>query len=176
MVIQKYGEECFKIEQIDSASTMEELNLKEQQHILEYNSIAPNGYNLTSGGCNYADSIETREKKRIASSNRVVTEEARLKISKAKLGVKISDIAKYKQKLGKHLKSLYGISGKGVRYCNRDNSYQAFIYIDGKITTKTFTVSVYGDNSLDMAIHQRRLFEDEATEYYKSKIKEPLNG
>ena len=37
--IRKYGAECFYIEEIDSASTQEELNQKEQYWIRFYNSV-----------------------------------------------------------------------------------------------------------------------------------------
>ena len=48
----KYGFDNFEIEKIDEASTIEELNQKEQYWINKLNSIFPNGYNLDSGGKN----------------------------------------------------------------------------------------------------------------------------
>ena len=48
--IKKYGVENFVVEQIDSARTQKELNEKERYWIKQYNSLAPNGYNLTTGG------------------------------------------------------------------------------------------------------------------------------
>ena len=48
--IKKYGKENFKVEQIDIALDKEELDYKEQQHIKCYNTLAPNGYNLNTGG------------------------------------------------------------------------------------------------------------------------------
>ena len=50
--IKKYGIENFVIEEIDSASTIEELNEKEIYWISKYNSIVPNGYNQCIGGGN----------------------------------------------------------------------------------------------------------------------------
>ena len=44
--IRKYGKDSFKIEQIDSSETQEELNLKEQHWIRYYNSVKE-GYNET---------------------------------------------------------------------------------------------------------------------------------
>ena len=48
--IVKYGKENFKVEQIDIALDQEELDYKEQQYIKCYNTLAPNGYNLETGG------------------------------------------------------------------------------------------------------------------------------
>lgn len=64
--IGKYGKENFKIEEIDNASTIEELNIKEEYWIKFYNTIAPNGYNLTSGG---NSKLATEETKRKMSQN-----------------------------------------------------------------------------------------------------------
>lgn len=47
--ISTYGAEAFKWEQIDTASSKDELALKEKQYILEFNS-KENGYNSDSGG------------------------------------------------------------------------------------------------------------------------------
>ena len=48
--IRKYGQENFTIEQIDSATSLEELNIKEQTYIKALNTLSPNGYNLELGG------------------------------------------------------------------------------------------------------------------------------
>jgi group I intron endonuclease len=48
--IQKYGIENFTIEQVDHAYSLEELNKKEGNWIVQMNSLSPNGYNLKSGG------------------------------------------------------------------------------------------------------------------------------
>lgn len=60
--IRKYGKENFKIEQIDSAKTIEELNIMESTYIKAFNSLSPNGYNLEIGGRNKTCHSETREK------------------------------------------------------------------------------------------------------------------
>lgn len=61
--IRKYGFECFEVEQIDHAHSREELNNKERYWIDYYNSISPNGYNLTTGGDGaFEPSEETRKK------------------------------------------------------------------------------------------------------------------
>lgn len=48
--ILKYGKENFKVEQIDTALNQEELDRKEIHYIASYETLAPNGYNLTIGG------------------------------------------------------------------------------------------------------------------------------
>ena len=49
--IRKYGEDKFKVEQIDTANNLEELKLKEIHYIKLYNSTNRKiGYNLTEGG------------------------------------------------------------------------------------------------------------------------------
>ena len=50
--IQKYGKENFTIEEIDGANSLSELNYLEKHYICKFNSLAPNGYNLQSGGNN----------------------------------------------------------------------------------------------------------------------------
>lgn len=47
--IRKYGEEAFKVEPL-IVCELHELNDHEIAYIAEYDSLAPNGYNLTSGG------------------------------------------------------------------------------------------------------------------------------
>ena len=48
--IKKYGAENFTVEQIDVASSKDELDKKEIFWISHFDSIAPNGYNLSAGG------------------------------------------------------------------------------------------------------------------------------
>jgi len=48
--IKKYGIENFSFEIIDHANNLDELNEKEIIWISEFNSILPNGYNITGGG------------------------------------------------------------------------------------------------------------------------------
>ena len=61
--IQKYGFENFIFEKIDTASSIEELNDKEQYWIKYYNSIDKSiGYNLDSGGANCFKSESTKRK------------------------------------------------------------------------------------------------------------------
>lgn len=61
--IKKYGKEAFSVEIIGNYASKEDLNVAEAYFIAWHNCIAPNGYNLTSGGedC-YERSAETKLK------------------------------------------------------------------------------------------------------------------
>lgn len=60
--IRKYGAEVFRLESIDSAETSDELNKKETYHIGRLKTLAPGGYNLTTGGEVRTFSAETLAK------------------------------------------------------------------------------------------------------------------
>lgn len=60
--IQKYGPENFTIEEIDGANSLSELNYLETHYIYKFNSLVPNGYNLSSGGGNKKTHELTKEK------------------------------------------------------------------------------------------------------------------
>jgi group I intron endonuclease len=60
--MRKHGIENFKIEQIDTAETLGELNIKEQTYIKALNSLVPTGYNLDDGGGSQNCHPETRAK------------------------------------------------------------------------------------------------------------------
>lgn len=69
---EKYGIENFTIEIVYEASSLEELCQKEQQFIQEFNTLAPNGYNLTTGGERPVYSDESRKKMSESSKGRLV--------------------------------------------------------------------------------------------------------
>lgn len=48
--IKKYGVGNFKFEVLLSGLSLEEANLKEQEYIKKYNTLTPNGYNISPGG------------------------------------------------------------------------------------------------------------------------------
>lgn len=84
----KYGWENFKVDILwsttDDTNIVDILNDMEKDFIYLYDSIAPNGYNLRSGGDFYELSQETKDK-----------------ISKSKIGKKMSDEAKLNMSIGK---------------------------------------------------------------------------
>lgn len=83
--IRKHGEESFKVEQIDTASNLEELKAKEIYYIALFNSTDRNiGYNISKGGegtPGVLKSKETRDKMRQKALGRVRSEESKLKQS-----------------------------------------------------------------------------------------------
>lgn len=60
--LNKYGKDAFTFEVIDIAENELSLSSKESFYISYYNSLSPNGYNLTTGGEGSTLSEETKEK------------------------------------------------------------------------------------------------------------------
>jgi group I intron endonuclease len=60
--IEKYGKENFKIEIILRCNNKEELDARESFCIRIFNSLAPNGYNLLTGGSNGKHHEDTKKK------------------------------------------------------------------------------------------------------------------
>lgn len=81
--IQKYGKENFAIEKIDTASSLEELNKKETEHILSHNSLSPNGYNLNTGSGNKRWSEESKKRMSLSHSGKTLSEQHKENISDA---------------------------------------------------------------------------------------------
>ena len=86
--IRKHGSEVFKVEQIDTANSLEELQQKEIFYIQQYNSTNRNiGYNLTKGGegnLGLKMSDKTKEKIRQKAIGRKVSIETKIKMSNFK--------------------------------------------------------------------------------------------
>ena len=89
--ILKYGAEAFKIEQIDVASSLEELNKKEAHCVDTLKTLAPAGYNLTSGGDSFLLSEEARQKISEAAVGRIFSDKTRKKLSEAASNRVVSD-------------------------------------------------------------------------------------
>jgi group I intron endonuclease len=169
--IQKYKKENFTFEIIDeNIIDIEDLNRLEKYYIELLNTMSPNGYNLTCGGLNYIVSDTTKQKMRLANLVQKRSVETINAIIASKKNLKLSQSSIYKQKLGKLLHNLYVNTKKGVRFNKKDNAFQAFIYVDGKIKTKTFTISILGGMAEKLAGECRVEFEKETIEYYKTKI------
>lgn len=60
--IQKYGKENFSVEEVACYSNLEDLDNAEEYYITWYNTLSPNGYNLTLGGTVPLHSKETKSK------------------------------------------------------------------------------------------------------------------
>lgn len=89
----KYGSfEVQVLNKVDNAK----LDEYETYYIQHYNTLVPNGYNLTTGGEGGIPSEETKQKMREAHANRVVHEKWRLAISNGLKGHKHSEETKDK--------------------------------------------------------------------------------
>lgn len=85
--IRKYGEDNFTCILIDVVD-VKDLNDKEIFYIKQYNTLSPNGYNLTEGGSNGIRSQETREKMSKMWMGHVISDETKKKISESLTGEK----------------------------------------------------------------------------------------
>lgn len=84
--LRKHGTDGFSIQQI--AYAREELNHWERYFIGRLNTVAPNGYNLDSGGSSDKEvSEETKAKLRESSRGHIVSDEARIRLSEERFGV-----------------------------------------------------------------------------------------
>ena len=180
--IQKYGVEYFKYEEIDTATSVDELNSKESKWIESLNTIYPNGYNLVAKGTTYIASEHTRKKQSDAQKKRMaenpVSKITRDKISKVHKGVKKSPEQIQKMKLNHRSRTHPNIKISstpepvGVRYRvdkkKYTEQYIAFITINGKSKSRSFAVKKYGkEKALQLAIEARKSFEQEAIRGYQ---------
>lgn len=95
--IKKYGWNNFTHDILKEGLTLEESNYWEQYYIKQYNTLIPNGYNLTTGGLNCEHSKETKLKRSLSRRNRIQpkhTEEAKQKISLSHMGMKHTELSK----------------------------------------------------------------------------------
>lgn len=86
--IRKYGKENFEIKVLTYCNNIEEMNHREQYYIRLFNTLAPDGYNLMTGGGNSLPSKEVLKKrsnslKQFYKNNKPnpISEETRKKIS-----------------------------------------------------------------------------------------------
>ena len=105
--IQKYGKENFEIKVLAYCNNIEEMNHREQYYIKLFNTLAPNGYNLMTGGGNSLPSKEVSEKRSNSlkkfyknNSPKPCSEETKKKISikgkgrkRSKKSIKASSLA-----------------------------------------------------------------------------------
>ena len=92
--IRKHGEDIFNIEVLLIADDLNYVNKIEQDLIKAYGCIAPNGYNLATGGKNFNHSEETLKK----FKERTFSEETIAKIVESRKGYTHSDETKYKMR------------------------------------------------------------------------------
>jgi group I intron endonuclease len=83
--LMKYDEDTFKWEIIENCDSKEELDEMEFHYIKQFNTLRPNGYNLTLGGdgmVGFKFTMEQRRRMSDIAMGRKMTEAARLKLIK----------------------------------------------------------------------------------------------
>lgn len=111
--IRKYGIDSFVVEVVDSASSIEELDKKEQEWIEKCDCLLPKGYNQTFGGSTskgFHHRDESKQKMSISKSEaykgegnpfygKKHSEESKAKMSRSRKGRVLSE--EWKEKIGK---------------------------------------------------------------------------
>lgn len=120
---EKYEKENFSLEIIENNLPKKETGIKEKYYINFYNSLAPNGYNLSTGGF----------------SDKGISEEGKLKLKKANLGINnpkchkiilMIDISSMK------ILKKFGSTREAARFLGNENKYRAIAYcLSGKSRT-----------------------------------------
>ena len=97
-VLKKRPKELIKEEYIKTCYSEEEMCIDEQYYIKFFDTLYPNGYNLTEGGEGCVASEETRKKMSLAQKGKHISEEQKKKLSIALKGRIMSD--EHKKKIG----------------------------------------------------------------------------
>lgn len=96
--IRKYGAEAFTLNAIAAGASQIELDEAEQQWISQLGTLAPNGYNLKTGGSRGRHTAEARAKMSVSQRNRApISDVTRAKLSAIHKGKPLS--AEHRQKL-----------------------------------------------------------------------------
>ncbi len=97
--IKKYGPDFFDKKVLARCVSMEEMNHRETYYIRLFNTLAPNGYNLNTGGSNRMASQETKHKMSISQKGikKPRSAEHAKKLGLTKLGTKQSQKEKDKR-------------------------------------------------------------------------------
>lgn len=124
--IDKYGIEAFKITSIEVPNEM--LNKLEKHTIETMNTLAPNGYNLSTGG----------------DSNYTLSEETRAKMREAKLGIRLSDETKMK----------IGLASRGHRHTQETKDKMRASHVGKPLTLQQMTRVVLDSPSMAAAARE----------------------
>ena len=130
----KYGADNFDWEIVATAKNIDELNILEVKYIKKYNSLHPNGYNLTTGGKNKRLSEETKRKIGNASRGRKHTEEAKRKMSEARKGENSFNYGKH---LSEEHKRKISEANKGKRMLEKTKKKLSEINKGHEVTKET---------------------------------------
>ena len=127
----KHGKENFSIEQIDSASSQEELNEKEAYWINFYDSRnSEKGYNLREAGSHGSQSESTKQKLREAHLGMSHTEETKQRLSEVNKGKHLSDETRLK--ISQNNAHMSGTTGKELRHRSEESKERSRLAMIGK--------------------------------------------
>jgi len=97
--IRKYGKECFESQIIFRTANLEEVKQKEIEFIRQFDSLVPNGYNLTNGGEGVSGYKWTEnQKENVRGRKNPLSKEHKEKIRQALKGKKFSPVSEETKK------------------------------------------------------------------------------
>lgn len=99
--LRKHGFENFEWTILVEGKTIDELNLLEPEYIEKIGTLAPDGYNLTTGGNNCRVTDVVKQKLRLANLGRKFTKEHKQKLSVTQIGKKITNETKQKMSIAR---------------------------------------------------------------------------
>lgn len=108
----KYGKENFSLEIIEENVPKDKVDRKEREYIILYNSLVPNGYNLSLGGI----------------SNKGISVSGRQKLKECNLGIKNPKCKKYILMIDPNSKEVirkFGSTREAGRFLGSENKYRA---------------------------------------------------
>jgi hypothetical protein len=123
--IKKYGKSNFKREILEHFNNREEAFLAQEKYINQFNTLYPNGYNISpKGGNKFKGSVSEESKRKMSNSHKGVkrephSEETKLKIKKGNEGKKISK--ETREKISNTLKNNIPWN-KGLKNCFSEES------------------------------------------------------
>lgn len=87
--IQKYGQDSVRVELIKTVYTQEDADEAEKELIDFFETMSPRGYNLLSGGSIFSSTVqseETKRKRALSITGRVLSDKSRQQIAKSLTG------------------------------------------------------------------------------------------
>ena len=109
--IEKYGADAFVVEILHDGIIPELLNFYEIEAIKKYDTVRPNGYNLTTGGDSGKRTIETSRKISKSLTGKKLSESHRKSLSESHKGISPSNKGK---KASKELRQKLSEAHKGI--------------------------------------------------------------
>lgn len=117
---EKYGKENFSLEIIEKDIHENDIDIKERYYIKLYNSLTPNGYNLSIGGM----------------SHKSVSDEGKQKLKECNLGINNPKCNKNILMIDKNTNEIlnkFGSAREAARFLGNENKYRSIAYcLSGK--------------------------------------------